>query len=442
MPKLEISPNKTYAMPTPVFVETIDDKYLVIARDTANWLLLNNERQLKIYTSLSNGACVGDVLNMFPADSKADIYAVLVELEAKKFEGQTVNHPEDHGMYIYLTNRCNQKCRHCYMYAGDADDNELTTDEVYTLITSFVQYGGQVVTFTGGEATLRSDFAEIVLYAKKSGLKVCVLSNGLLWTPALVSRLRRAVDEVQISIDGYNASSYQSVRGVDTFHIALDTVDLLLSNDVRVMIAITPLLETLLSHEKEYISFAKSLTAKYQGKNFLVKFNTELMEGRNIAPTEVENLQYRQAIKKIKAECTPLSEESEFALDHGNHMLFQNCGYGGICIASNGDVYFCSILSKCAKQANIRTHSFKKIMEFSEYARKLSDVNNLVPCNECVLKYICGGGCRMKYFDSLVKIVAEGKNNVPSITRKTICTKEQKEKIYNLMVNANPLFYQ
>lgn len=54
MPELELDPQKVYKMPTPLFVEMVDNCFLVIARDTANWLLLNNQQQLEIFNFLSN----------------------------------------------------------------------------------------------------------------------------------------------------------------------------------------------------------------------------------------------------------------------------------------------------------------------------------------------------------------------------------------------------
>ena len=65
------------------------------------------------------------------------------------------------------------------------------------------------------------------------------------------------------------------------------------------------------------------------------------------------------------------SEEEGFALDHRNNTIFNNCGYGGITVASNGDVYFCNLVSQCMKQANIRENTFEEIHELSKKARAL-----------------------------------------------------------------------
>lgn len=440
MPQLELNPQKIYCMPKRVCIEKIDNQYLVISPDTANWILAENENQLEIYKELSSGKSVIEVLQGYPQEEVGDVIHILTELEAKKIESGHINYPQEHGMYVYLTNLCNQRCAHCYMYAGKEQEQELSTLEIQKLLTDFSSYGGKVVTFTGGEATLRKDFCDIVRTAKENGLIIGVLSNGIMWSKEFITKVRPYIDEVQISIDGYDQQSYKMVRGTDTFDTALKTVESLLNADIRVTVAVTPLMETLMGNEDRYISFANNLIEKHKNKEFFVKFNTELLDGRTVNPTDEENLRYKNSIKKIKAACMSNSEEEGFALDHRNNTVFNNCGYGGITIASNGDVFFCNLVSQCAKQANVRQNTFEEIDVLSKKARVLSDVNNLLPCNKCSLKYLCGGGCRVRYFKDLVSQNINSSDNA-EIVRTVSCTKEYKENMLRLMIKANQFFY-
>lgn len=274
-------------------------------------------------------------------------------------------------------------------------------------------------------------------------LTVCVLTNGVLWSRQFIQKAAKYIDEVQVSIDGFDAESYRAVRGSNAFGDVLVSVNRLVEAGIRVTVAVTPLLDTLLGNEKRYVDFAKDLLARYKGKEFFVKFNTELMDGRDITPTEEENDLYRAAMKSIKNQCSPFSEEEGFAIDHRNNTIFNNCGYGGLTIAANGDVYFCNLTAKCAKQGNIRIDSFEDIWKKSQKARALSDVNQLTPCKECALKYICGGGCRVKNFTSLsgTTIVDEMDTDL-MFARDSICTSSYKMRLYQLMVAANSLFYR
>lgn len=441
MPTLTIDPQKKFVFSDIIDFEYIDNKYIVISRDTANWLLLDNICQVDIFKFLMTHT-VEQCFNNFGKNNQKDFVKVLTEISAKHFDDLQINYPQTNGMYLYLTNSCNQNCNHCYMNAGKKPDNELSTKEIASLLYNFNKMGGKVVTFTGGEATLRDDFFEIIKVAKEYGFTVCLLTNGLLCNTAFAKEIKKYVDEVQISLDGYDAESYQAVRNSNCFPIVLESIDNLVTEKIRTTIAITPLLNTLISNEERYCLFAKHLINKYKDEKFFVKFNTELLDGRNISPSEEENDLYRNAIKRIKAQISPESSSQGFALDHRCNTVFNNCGYGGVTIASNGDVYFCNLISKCKKQGNIREHDFPSIMLRSEQARIQSDINNLIPCNSCSLKYLCGGGCRIKNFSDLVNISFSNRKNILKINRSSPCTKEHKEGILRSMIAANKYMYR
>ena len=247
MPHVALNANKIYSLPEKIFIKTVFEKILVISPETANWLVLNNETQKKIYEHLSNGFNIAEVMKKFPRN-REDILAVLKEIEAKNFESLEVNYPAKKGMYIYLTNRCNERCRHCYMYAGEKIENELSTDEVKNLLRSFAENQGQLVTFTGGEATTREDLFEILHCAKDEKLTTCLLTNGIFLNRNFVEGLKNYVDEIQISLDGYDSQSYFAVRQVDAFDQVLSAIDNAVKANIRTTVAVTPLQETLIGH--------------------------------------------------------------------------------------------------------------------------------------------------------------------------------------------------
>ena len=441
--RAEINPQKKYQMPNNIVIREIDDKILIISPDSANWLLLHNDRQLNIYNALAKGVPALDVIKKFPAE---DVVSVLTELEAKQFETNRVNSAEQVGMYIYLTNNCNERCRHCYMFAGKKLKDELTTKEIITLLGRFVESGGEVVTFTGGEATLRDDFWEIIPLAKKLGLKSCLLTNGLSLTQSFVDKLRICIDEIQISLDGYDRTTYQYVRQVDAFEQVISGIEYSVKAGIRTIVAITPLYENLLQHSSDYIALAQNLQTLYGNYNFFVKFSKELLAGRTINPNDDYNKQYKKEISRIIRTIAPFSQEEGFAIDHRRNVGFFNCGYGWPTIAANGNVYGCNVIGSCALQGNIRNDSWSDIWQRLKIVRAASCVDNLKPCSTCDLKLLCGGGCRIKNFAHLVGAtwsqLSEIIKNKPAISRQNPCLLSQKEGIYKMMIKANRLFYR
>ena len=130
---------------------------------------------------------------------------------------------------IELTKRCNLECQYCYSRVHKKDEEyELSTEEIKSFLERFRFSGGRRVLFTGGEALLRSDFRELVLYAKSLGLLVDLFSNGTLIDEEYAAFLSENINLVSISIDGprENHDRVRCVKGsYDKTKKALEYLD-------------------------------------------------------------------------------------------------------------------------------------------------------------------------------------------------------------------------
>lgn len=432
----EISLDKRYQFPTGLKTVLCDGKILIISPETANWVVLNSDKELEIFHELSSKPLGEVLLN----HGQKHVERVLVELEAKQFEKKALHtQGTEHGLCLYLTTSCNMRCKHCYMYAGTALGSELSTAEIKKLLYDFAKHHGVKLTITGGEATLRNDFEQIVKYAKSLGLVITVLTNGLLWTSELRESLKNDIAEVQVSIDGYDETSYNNVRGFG-FQRACQSVRDFLNAGYKTTIAVTPFAEDLDKHLDDYILFAKSWLEDWKDTSLTIKFSHEVLDGRGVHPTEEQNKIYKKHIEDIIEILYPGDKINTFALNRKGNSLFRNCGYGEVTVLSNGDVYFCNRVYELPKQGNVRTMSYDEIMKRAEAASKKSDISMLKPCSDCELRYICGGGCRIKHFPALVRDENPNTNSA-MYARKDSCTAENKEEFYRLMIAANHLLY-
>jgi radical SAM protein with 4Fe4S-binding SPASM domain len=102
------------------------------------------------------------------------------------------------------TNRCNLKCRHCYLDADEeAYANELTTEEAKRFIEDIAEMKAPVLLFSGGEPLVRPDLFELAAYAKDLGLRPVLSTNGTLITPEMARKLKEAgFQYVGVSMDG------------------------------------------------------------------------------------------------------------------------------------------------------------------------------------------------------------------------------------------------
>ncbi len=441
--KHEIDSHKTYQIPKDISVIQYNGKILIIAPDTANWIVLNTLEQLNVFNSFKEGHsikfCLAD--KSFNSD---DVTYVVTQIEARKLCTKKIHKAidDERGIHLYLTNSCNLCCPHCYMFSGKANKDELTTEEIKCIIDDYKRLTHyKYISFSGGEPSLRHDFDELVKYAAESGLKVKVFTNGTLFTPNRVEKLANYINSVQISIDGFSEISNSIIRGKGNFEKALLTVDLFIHHGIDTSIAITPPFKLLEKNYYDYIKFTQMLMDKYQGKTFHIKYNDKMISGRKVRPSKYENLSYYNLIKKIQEHIYGQDYEiMNFVRTLYDGTIITNCKFGVFAIASNGDVYMCARTSDLIPIANVRTTPFEMIYKESLIAEKNTLVSNLKPCRDCELRYICGGGCRIEEFPELTKRTSfENINNDSYSTRK--CNQTIKEKFYELMINSNEYFY-
>ena len=115
----------------------------------------------------------------------------------------------------FVTGRCNQRCRHCYMDAPSARYGELPTADMLRLIDQFEAANVQRVNLTGGECLLRADIWELIAELTARRIAVHQVStNGLLLDDAALARLRDlGVDPiVHLSFDG--VGTHDGMRGL------------------------------------------------------------------------------------------------------------------------------------------------------------------------------------------------------------------------------------
>ena len=384
--------DKVYDLPEHIQIIQYKDLHLAVYSQGILWIVLYNQKQCEIFCHLRRGKTIGFLLDHYSQD---DVVSVLIQIEAKKFETAIVRYDSEKNAYIYLTNNCNQRCRHCYMFAGERHIDEVPAEKWFSVLEALVAAGYTGVTFTGGEITVYKDFDKVIQHAHNCGLSVTVLTNGILWNKKLINRLHTYIDEVQVSIDGYDAESYMKVRQYDGFDKAVNCAKLFCENGNKVSIAVTPLFEDIEQFTEQFEPFALQLLKEYP--NLFIKVNHELIPGRKVKVTDAQNHYYRTRLKLMIERIYPNYYTETFVLNYQDKANRTNCGFGGISIAPNGDVYWCNRIHELTSNVNVFQTDMASILEMSEQITKSTSVDNTNGCKDCAIRYICGGGCRMKY---------------------------------------------
>ena len=206
--------------------------------------------------------------------------------------------------------------------------------------------------------------------------------------------------------------------------------------NIYTSVVITPVYGFLEKYKNEYIEFGKKLVNKYDGNNFLVLFGKELLDGRNVEADKIKNEQMKKCVNEIYEAIYRNSELTTFVLNHLNNRIYKNCGYGGLTINANGDIYFCGRIHELKSYGNIRDLDYKEVFSMRLKAREQSYVDRIKPCNECELKYICGGGCRVSEVSGMTCLELGD-----SKMYERNCEDAFKRNLYKLMIESSEFLY-
>jgi radical SAM protein with 4Fe4S-binding SPASM domain len=324
-----------------------------------------------------------------------------------------------------FTHRCNLRCTHCYQDAQKALPNELNTEEAKRLIDELADAGVVIIAFSGGEPLMRKDFFEVADHARKNGIYVALASNGTLITREMASRLRdTGVEYVEISVDGKDAESHDSMRGIPgAFDRTIEGIRNCVDAGFYTCIA-TTVTRANYSQIPDIYALASDLgVRRLMCFNFIPTGRGADMASEDITPQQRKDL-LRYILEKDRMGANPdlLTTAPQIAsvalsgeegsggvpvahfhtgegLEGKTKMLADfigGCGAGRLycSIEPEGDVQPCVFMP--IKVGNVRETPFLEIWHTSEVLRSLRDRSRLTGgCAECENKYICGG-CRAR----------------------------------------------
>lgn len=147
----------------------------------------------------------------------ADCGALTELINLMKFDDFEVERWEKNrqplGATFELTPHCNFRCLHCYL-SKRHDQEELSLEQIKTILHILHEQGVLILTFTGGEIFTRKDFPEIYVYAKHLGFLVGLFTNGYALKEADFEMLTEYPPLlVDVSLYGASDETYLRVTG-------------------------------------------------------------------------------------------------------------------------------------------------------------------------------------------------------------------------------------
>jgi MoaA/NifB/PqqE/SkfB family radical SAM enzyme len=135
-----------------------------------------------------------------------------------------VHYRRFHNIYLYITERCQLRCGHCYM--GDRLERalEMPYDKATEIIDYCRRIGGTYITFLGGEPTLHRELPRLVDYAIDRGYtQVMINSNGIV-SRTIDKIAPQKLHYISFSLDGATSETHDQIRGEGMFAKTLASI--------------------------------------------------------------------------------------------------------------------------------------------------------------------------------------------------------------------------
>jgi radical SAM protein with 4Fe4S-binding SPASM domain len=334
-------------------------------------------------------------------DSKQEKASIIVNGSSDHYSPYHAN--------LELTMKCNLRCKHCYVDAGKEVPNEMTKEEVFSVLEKLHKSGVVVLCLTGGEPMIRKDFFEILEYCKDRFISIQILTNGCFVDETSAKRLGEYKNIVcQISLDGDNPGTHEAVRGVKgAFEKACNAIKLLSQNGVRAIVAMTVVPFSMDQVEQTY-KLAKSLgAATFRAGRILptgrAKNLAWVLDDKQMADVEAVITKLNKAHGEDVEPWQSTITDERLQKSKDTH----NCGAGymQITIAPNGDLRPCPPMdSNRYNQGNILKTDIPEVWKKLKVSScsKITSPGASELCRGCEKQYMC------RICISAAAVVAEG----------------------------------
>ncbi|MFP5487852.1 MAG: mycofactocin radical SAM maturase [Acidimicrobiia bacterium] len=310
-----------------------------------------------------------------------------------------------------LTYACNLECVHCLSSSGRRDPRELTTAEAKAVLDELHHLQVFYINIGGGEPMIRRDFFELVEYSIARGIGVKFSTNGA-FIDAEKARRLTALDylDIQISLDGTDATTNDAVRGEGSYATAIRAMDHLRdagfverNGPFKISVVVT-------RHNVDQLDEFEALADSYGAQLRITRLRPS---GRgadawhDLHPT---NAQQRQIYEWLLLHGERvLTGDSFFHLNAlGDDRLpgLNLCGAGRVvCLIDPvGDVYACPfVIHDEFRAGNVRDPGgFARIWKQSDLFVELREPQSAGACASCGAFDACQGGCMAaKFFTGL-----------------------------------------
>ena len=322
-------------------------------------------------------------------------------------------HPGNYHITLYVTDRCNEQCKHCAVELFKRPDLPI---EDWIHIVDNIEFtlrdqGRRAYIYFGGEPTVRQDLPKLIEHCGKIGAFHALATNGLLFKEDYAKFCAdNGMSHVFISLDSGNPEKAAQIRGVRRAgELAKRAIDTAQRHGLFVIVNFVVMKQNIDEMEE-----MKALVESWGAAPYMravIKTGTALQFWDEVGLSEAEyrrfyDFKYKHAVEAVRKGYAgtlpifdiwdwtpfmeePLNDQERTAIEWG--VGCQACRtISGVDV--NGDFFPCYYPTKL-KLGNLLTERFQDIMD-SHLFREIRDrKKHSGKCTTCHHSDLCGGGC-------------------------------------------------
>lgn len=309
-----------------------------------------------------------------------------------------------HTLFFEVTSRCNALCDHCGSRCTVSKKDELSPETFKKVLDDVAKNFGTkaiMLNITGGEPIMRKDLFEITAYADKLGFKWGLVTNGMLITDDVISKMKEThMSTITISLDGMKKTHEEFRHVPGSFDRIISAIEKIKESDFVEHIQVT------------FIATKKNISELPEVYRLLSMLEIDSLRISGIDPIgraeDNENLMLDQEdyfflfdfIKKhstaplpVVWSCTHYFGNTENTLDPTGKKFTCYTGIHVASVLSNGDIFGCPNIPrrKGLIQGNVLKDNFCEVWKNNFEFYRNPNRTRAKQCENCEYWNYCKG---------------------------------------------------
>ena len=327
---------------------------------------------------------------MAHADDQHDVVSSAGHLALlRRAQQRAVENGKAFDITVELTHRCNMACRHCYIVPGEG---ELSLSQWLGILAQLAAHGVFVLTVTGGEPTVYTQFFEFLELATRFGFALRIFSNLTTLDEEDVGRLCEAnILGIETTLHAADAETHDAFcRSPGAFDKTLRTLRLMKAKGLPLGLKTA---WTRCNHKEPERMFrlAADLGLSLRGGPTVTPRRDGATDHLDCQLTEDELFDLFMKLTHLSGDSSRLASCEAYPVPDGNRG-FCGAGITGVRISPSGKVYPCVEMRECV--GRLLEQPFERIWNDAPLlkelrALRLRDAKECMACEDLRYCFRC-----------------------------------------------------